>query len=281
MEKYFTKVLILIYLIMVFSIVGHVPLALGVEPDQKFDGFNLQGYSQDGQKSWDVKGDSANIEGTTVKLDNVTANSYGDQKVNVTADKGTIDQANGNMRLEKDVIITGENGTQMMTDSLDWKRDQDLVTTKDKVFIADDKMSVTGKGMDAHPGLKTAMVHEDVTVRVKDNSQPLPGKTLTIDCDGPMTIDQIKGTAVFEDNVVALRDTQELHADRMEVSFDLGMKSIKELVCIGHVQIIQGENKTYADKATYDAVTKKVTLSGRPKLILLTEGDNGIAAFGN
>ena len=65
------------------------------EPDQQFQGFNLQGYTDTGDKSWDVKGDTADINGSEIILSNVNANTYGDQKMNVTAQAGTIDQVNG------------------------------------------------------------------------------------------------------------------------------------------------------------------------------------------
>ena len=67
----------------------------------------------------------------------------------------------------------------------------------------------------------------------------------------------------------------------MEIYFNEGMNDISKLVCSANVVIEQGENQTFADKAVYDAVTKKLVLSGRPKLILLTEGENAITASGN
>ena len=67
----------------------------------------------------------------------------------------------------------------------------------------------------------------------------------------------------------------------MEVYFDSEQSKIKKILCIGNVEIVQGENKTYAQKAEYNASDQKLILTGRPKLILLTEGDGGIATFGN
>jgi len=67
----------------------------------------------------------------------------------------------------------------------------------------------------------------------------------------------------------------------MEIHFDGDMSDIKKIVCIGNVEIIQGENRTYAQRALYDASQSKLILSGRPKLILLTEGENAITSFGN
>ena len=238
--------------------------------DQKFEGFNLQGYNDEGEKAWDVKGDTANIVGTEVELQNVNANAYGEQKMNVTAQTGSIDQVSGNMKLQDDVVITSERGTQLLTDSLNWDKQKDLVTTQDDVLITDSQMTVKGKGMEAQPSLKTAQINEDVTVMVDTEPDPATSKLLTITCDGPMTIDQAKSIAIFEKNVVAIQDDRTLKTDRAEVYFDMEMNTLKEMICIGNVVIIQGENKTYADKATYNAADQKVILTGRPKLIMLT-----------
>jgi len=270
-------------LILLFFLSGKVTAQnVGTEgTDQKFKGFNLEGYTESGQKSWDVVGETADVMGTAVKLSNVVANSYGDQKVNVKAKTGTIDQANGNMQLEEDVIITSETGTQLMTDSLNWNRDKDLVTTEDEVMISNEMYMATGKGMTAQPGLKSAQINEDVTVRVDTEPQRTDDKIVTITSDGPMTIDQTKFVAILEDNVVGVQLDQTLKADRMEIYFNKEMNEIQKMVCIGNVVITQGENQSYAQQAVYDAIDKKLTLTGRPKLIMVTEGGNAITASGN
>jgi len=68
----------------------------------------LQGYTETGAKAWDVKGDTAQVEGTTVHIDKVNANRYGDQQVNLTAQRGQINKETGNIHLEEDVVITAK-----------------------------------------------------------------------------------------------------------------------------------------------------------------------------
>ena len=170
----------------------------------------------------------------------------------------------------------------MITDSLDWDRNEDLVTTPDDVLITGDKMMATGTGMRAQPGLKLAQIHKDVTVIVDTEPEKKgEGKKVTITSDGPMVINQLKSIATFDDNVVAFQDGQTLKADHMEIHFDKEMSGIQKMVCTGNVEIEQGGNRSYAQKAVYIAATKKLTLSGRPKLILLTEGGSLFAASGD
>lgn len=252
------------------------------EADQKFQGFNLQGYTDEGEKSWDVEGDTADILGTEIKLKNVVANSYGERPMNVTADTGTVDQTTGKMVLEDDVVITSDDGSKLMTDFVEWDKEKDLVSSEEEVYIKNESFSATGTGMRAQPGLKNAQLNKDVTVRM-DTAEPetKAPKLLTVTSDGPMVLDQLLLKARFEVNVVAEQDDQTLKADVMEIYFKEGMKDIKEMICVGNVEIIQGENKTYAEKATYNAEDQKLTLSGRPKLILETGGESGITPLGN
>ncbi len=56
-----------------------------------------------------------------------------------------------------------------------------------------------------------------------------------------MVVDQAKGMASFENQVVALKDGQTLKADRLEIYFTPGMKGILKMVCLGNVKAVQGE----------------------------------------
>lgn len=250
------------------------------EAPQQFQGFNLEGYTQNGQKSWDVTGETADIMGNLIKLTNIIANAYGDEKMNLTAQNGTINQANGQMHLQKDVVITTQTGTQMTTDSLDWEREKDLVKTNDAVTITNKDLTATGTGIIAHPNLKTAQMNEDVTVKVKTEPEAIDPKVVTITCDGPLEIDQAKSMAVFNKNVVAVQEGRTLKADKIEMYFDAKTNKIQEMICTGNVSIIQGQNTTYSESAIYKAGEQKLILSGRPKLILFTGGD-GLAPLGN
>ena len=250
---------------------------------QQFEGFNLQGYTETGEKSWDVTGATADVQGSQIKLTDVNANHYGDEKVNLTAKNGVVDQTSGQMHLDTDVVITSDQGQQLKTESLDWDRNKDLVTTNDKVQLTtpDQKMEAVGTGAEMQPGAKKAKLNEDVTVKVNTEPDKAIAKIVTITCDGSLDIDQNKQKAVFHDNVVAVQDDRTLKADKITVVFDAQTKQIKQLICEGNVSIVQGENKTYAEEATYTAADQTLTLKGRPKLILLTNGDKSIASFRN
>jgi LPS export ABC transporter protein LptC/lipopolysaccharide transport protein LptA len=236
---------------------------------QEFEGFNLNGYTDGGEKAWEINGDKANVMDDKVKITNVNANSFGDQSVNLKSKTGSIDKASGDVHLEKDVVITSQEGVTMTTDTLDWRRNESLVSTDDPVEFTDDAMKVTGKGMVAHPNLKTASIQENVKAEVSTKPSNKPSQNMTIESDGPMEMDQVEQKAIFNENVVATEVStgRQLKADKMEVFFDQKAKSIKKLICTGNVSIHQGENVSYANKLIYDGATQKMTLSGSPKLV--------------
>jgi LPS export ABC transporter protein LptC/lipopolysaccharide transport protein LptA len=238
--------------------------------EQEFEGFNLNGYTDGGQKAWEINGDKAKVSDSKVKITNVNANSFGDQNVNLKSKTGSINKTNGDVHLEKDVVITSQEGAKMTTDTLDWKRSEGLVQTKDPVEITNDSLKVTGKGMVAHPDLKTASIQEDVKAHVETTATTTkPSQNISITSDGPMEMDQVDQKAIFNDNVVATEVTsgRQLKADKMEVYFDQKSKGIKKLVCTGNVSVHQGENISYANKLVYDGATQKMVLSGSPKLV--------------
>ncbi len=246
---------------------------------QKFQGFNLQGYDKSGNKTWDVNGETADILDTQVEMTNVDANAYGDQEVNIKARKGTIDKLSGNMVLKDDVVITTDQGDTLTTEELNWERTKDLVYTEEDVLIVNDRMTTTGKGALVHPNQKTAILKEDVTVKVKTEPKKSDSKIMTITCDGPMEFDQVKRELTFNNNVVAEQEGRQLKADKMVIYMDEGMKQLKEMVCTGHVLVSQGENQSYSEKAVYRAADQKMILSGSPKLRIITEGEGSIQSL--
>ncbi len=266
------------------SIVCRADESTGSSPSsQQLQGFNLNSYSNTGEKAWDVNGTKADISDTNIQITNVDANFYGNQQANLTADHGTINKTNGNVNLKDNVVITSKDrGTQMTTDTLDWNRNKDLISTRDPVKIVDEQGVVTGLGMLAHPNLKKAQINKHVKAVVKTSSQDDPdNQTITITSDGPMQMNQVTMYAVFNIHVIAVEAStgRELHCDKMEIWFNQATKKIKKAICTGHVKAIQGPNVSYADQMIYDGETQILTMTGRPKIVFDTGGTKGNGMF--
>jgi lipopolysaccharide export system protein LptA len=106
-------------------------------------------------------------------------------------------------------------------------------------------------------------------------------------------VDYEKNIAIFNNNVKVEKPDMTIYSDRMKIYFtpkkqegDVAAgaagisSSIDRIVASGNVRIVRGENISYSQEAIYTAVDKKITLTGRPQIIIYqTEGAD--AAFGN
>ena len=263
------------------------------EAEQKMENFSFCGYTQKGMKSWEVKGNSADIFSDIVRLTSVNANVYGEEEnINLVSDKGTYDKALQKMHLEDNVVVTTETGGRLTTDSLDWDKVTQKVTTEDMVHIEKQNIKAIAKGLEGQPDLKKVHLKENVQVEIEDQAQllgqpqaPDEGKNkqpTIITCDGPLEIDYDKEIATFNRNVKADQGEQgQMYADTMEAYFDFKNKKVIRIRSTGNVKIVKGENTSYSDEAVYSAVDKKMTLTGRPRLVIYSEDKLIDAPIGN
>jgi lipopolysaccharide assembly outer membrane protein LptD (OstA) len=138
--------------------------------------------------------------------------------------------------------------------------------------------------------LKKVYLKENVQVEVEEQAQLLSETVVgqknkqptIITCDGPLEIDYDKEIATFNNNVKADQGEQgQMYADKMEAYFEFKNKKILRLKSIGNVKIVKGENTSYSDEAVYSAQDKKMTLTGRPRLVIYSEDKLIDAPTGN
>jgi len=290
-------------LIFLFLVSACAAPAADQESDQQIDDFSLVGYGDRGKKSWDLAGKTADIFTDEVKLKDVDGNLYGkEEDVNLTAKTGNFNKKNGKVHLEKDVVITTSKGAKLTTDSMDWDRNKQLVTTEDQVNIAKDNMQIVATGAHGEPNLKKIALNKDVTVNINptENSpakpeEPQVKEKIIITCDGALEVDYDKNIATFNKNVKVDRADSQIYSDIMYLYFSsgkdtkradksanlMGNNKIDKIVARGHVRIVRGENTSYSDEAVYTASDRKITLTGRPKLVFYSTEDLKNASFGN
>lgn len=266
------------------------------DSDQQINDFSLSGYGEKGKKTWDIAGKSADIFDDIIKLNDITGRLYGNEEIKLTADKGDFNKVQGNIHLEQDVVITTSSGAKLTTDSLDWDRKNNIVSTKDKVNIIKDNMITQAQGATGVPDLSKVNLEKEVKVEIlpdKEKTNPEStgnGKTV-ITCDGSLAIDYEKNFATFNDNVKVNRQDLQIYSDKMDMYFNknaagqdksptiMGGK-IDKVVARGNVRIVRGENISYSDEAVYSGLDKKITLLGKPKLVIYSTEEMS-ASFGN
>ncbi len=267
--------------------------------DQQISDFSIAGYGEKGKKTWDLKGESADILEQTVKLKNLTGQLYGaDENVTLVADKGDFNRSSGTVHLEDNVVITTTSGARLTTDSLDWDRQKQVVSTPDQVNIQKENMVTVATGATGHPNLNTMTLEKNVTVTMTPaeltgaapEAAPAAGTgqdRIVITCDGPLDIDYQKNMARFNNNVKAEKEDSTIYADAMELYFGKNMDAkpkaeasgsfsnskIDKIVCLGNVKIVRGENVSYCEEAVYNAADQKISLRGKPKLVIYSTED--------
>ena len=262
------------------------------ESDQQINDFSLSGYGEKGKKSWEIFGKSADVFTEDVQLDDVIGNLYGeDEDVKLTGDKGKFNKENGQLRLEDNVVITTSSGARLTTDSLEWDRKKQVVSTDDPVNIERDNMIAVAIGVTGEPNLSKVSLEKDVRVDIKPDQGQGNEEKIIITCDGPLEIEYEKNIATFYNNVKVEREDSTIYGDRLDIYFSTIDSSdsppgfmhnkIEKIVAKGNVKIVRDENVSYSQEAVYTLVDKKIILSGRPKLVISSTGDFDDASFGN
>ncbi|MFA6218059.1 MAG: LPS export ABC transporter periplasmic protein LptC [Candidatus Omnitrophota bacterium] len=266
--------------------------------DQQIMDFSLSGFGEKGKKNWDLSGKSADIVTDDVKMKDVVGNLYGEaENIRLTADKGSYNKSDGNVELQENVLISTSTGAKMTTDSLNWDRKNQLVTTKAPVNIERDNIIASALGAIGQPNLNRVSLKKDVQVEINQSvrSPEVPQKAavknkIMVTCDGSLEIDYQRNIATFSDNVKVETADGSIYSDVMEVYFiksenqeepkavkaDLPAGAMTSQVDIikayGNVTIVRGDNISNSDEAVYSASDNKITLSGKPKLVIYSEG---------
>jgi len=256
--------------------------------DEMLSSFSVSGYTKGGKKQWDLAGKSADIMAEEIKLTDVTSKIYGKKtQMKIVADEGSLNRIDNNVHLEKNVKATTDDGATLTTDSLDWDAQKELLTSDAPVEIERGMMKARGRGLIAQPVSNLVQLKKDVTVELSleeaSDSAQKQGPTI-ITCDGSLEVEYENNLAIFQDNVKVEDVRGEIFADKMNVHFSAqeqddkqlaGMEGmgIEKVVATGNVEIHRGANITYSQKAVYDTDTGKLTLTGRPKLVIYSTED--------
>ena len=225
--------------------------------------FSFSKYTTAGNKEIEIEGDSADVFTKNVVLKNVIAKAYAEESpVTITADRGNIDKTTSKIRLEKNVVATTENGTRLLTETLDILPGKKSLETRAQAEVKRDNISIEGLGAQGDSRLKKVKFKKKVTVVVK-NPESKSGVPTVITCDGPLVVDYEKNIARFHDNVLAEDERGKLRADLMDVYYDKKSRRVSKIVAVGNVVVENTDgNQTFSDNVTYLAEEGRIILGG-------------------
>lgn len=243
----------------------------GTQVEQKMLTFTIDGRSSQGAKQWHLEGNSAEIVGDNIHLNDLKAVAYGDVTVRLTSDKGIYRKDKGVVELMGNVIVKADDGTLLTTESASWSQNSKDISTEDEVKIERQGMSARGKGGWANSDKKKAKLKRNVIVAMEPHT--------TVTCDGAMDVSYDDNKAVFNKNVEVVDMDGKMFADRLTVNFDRASKKLAEVVAEGHVKVKRGRSYTLSEKAIYKDSTKSAQLLGRPQIIIDPQELDDLNAF--
>jgi LPS export ABC transporter protein LptC len=286
------KAALAIFVFFFFFAAGFLPVnaqpSSEQQPQQQMSDFSLSGFGDQGKKSWDLAGKSADIGAEVIKLKSITGNFYGEKEnVLLSAVRGDFNRSVGNIHLEENVVVKSTSGAVLTTDSLDWDREKQLVSTHAPVKLERMDVIITGTGAKGFPDLNKVTLEKNVTVNIKTQSKgkaEAEKKNIFIFCDGPMRVDYQKNIATFNNNVRVKTEDGDIESDLMDVYFintggspagsglddiaSMGKSNISKIFAQGNVKITRESNVAYCYEAEYSALEHRITLQGNPRLVI-------------
>lgn len=261
------------------------PVAIPVNPDatQAMSGFTLTGYKQDGAKQWELHGQGASADGDIVTIHKPDGIGHDPtRKAYLTASSAQVDQKTRHVRLEHDVTIHTSDGLWFTAPVLHWIPDKDEVATDQPVRMEAAHMLLRGRGMTGLTQLKQATILKDIelVLNPSDNEPETgPRKQVVITCDGPLHFDYEHSIATFENNVHVKDPNGDLYSDKLVAHLDAATHTIRYAEATGNVMIHQQQNTATSERAVYEPGIGKITLVGRPSLLLFPSDETPGAAL--
>jgi len=250
--------------------------------------FTLTGYGKNGVTTWKLNGQGAVLEGQIVTVQHPDAIGFQPGRTAyVTASIAQINQENRHIRMEHDVTMHTSDGMWLASPIMYWMPDQNQVATDQAVRIESDHMLLHGRGLNALTQLKEATLLRDIemVLNPSDHEKALPGlsavgargetrKQVTITCDGPLAFDYEHNIATFEHNVHVNDPSGDLYSDKLIAYINQDTHTIRYAEAIGRVRILQpNRNTATSERAVYEPAIGKITLVGKPGLVLYPKND--------
>ncbi|UCG35003.1 MAG: LPS export ABC transporter periplasmic protein LptC [Candidatus Omnitrophota bacterium] len=210
--------------------------------------FYLSDCTEDGVREWELKGDSAIVGNEYVDIDKMDATYFSSEDtIKVKSQKAKIDRKSMDVQLENDVCVETEGGIKLITDSLCWQRNDDLVETEDWVEVQRDTAQIKARGLYADTNFKNVCFKKDVEGVFMGEEK---NDVITINCIGPLEVQYNEGKAVFYNNVEVQKEEGRLCSDKAIVFFDDEAKKIRKIVSEGNVKMVRDGDIAFGEEGS-------------------------------
>ena len=241
-------------------------------------GFTLTGYEEDGSKRWTMNGEGASVTDDIVTIHHPDAVGYDPLRTAfLTASAAQMRQADRHVRLEHEVTIHTTDGLWFASPVLHWMPDRNEVATDTAVRIETDHMLLRGREAQGFTQLKHVTIERDIELVLNPTDHDAAGggpKQVTITCDGPLQFDYEHNIATFEQNVHVQDPSGDLYSDTLVAYLNQTSHTIRYAEATGRVRIHQNQNTALSERAIYEPGIGKITLVGKPSLLLYPSGES-------
>lgn len=204
-----------------------------IAKDQVIEHFVLEGFDDNGNRIWELVGDSAHI----------------DEQQDVF--------------IEKNVVLTLQESTKIRTDKVLWQNKKSQFVTNQSVKVHHDQVEITGSGALGRMDQKFVQINQNIRMLINAGT--------IITCRGPLRIHQSENRIVLYRDVWILDERGAVSSDRMDAYYDTEARQVIAVIARGNVRVSRGEDVTYSDTAIYDARTGSVKLEGAPEIDIRSE----------
>ena len=229
----------------------------------------LSSYTASGDKNWDVWAKSASMvpNKEDMILDQPKGVLYekGGRKLKFQAKEGLYNPNEGDVSLEKDVVLNDFDGSEVRTSKMFWNSKDEILEMKEDVEISKEKSVITGRNLSIEKGKDIGILRENVKIKSLNEDRNLHPSIIT--CSGKMEVNYKHGYVELFDEVVVSDPHLNLQADYMKVFLDGDTRKVDKVICKGAVRASQDAKRALSDYAEYQVEDEIVYLTGNPRIL--------------
>lgn len=228
--------------------------------------------SREGNRDWELFADRATgSEGEgNWDLQQVRVQFYSNQKMEfvVTGNRGRIDSATRDLRIEGDVRTKSANGYTFETSEIDYQAEERFLSSRSRVKVTGPKddqggqLFVTGGQLESRVDAEEILIRGGVTARRALGR----GRTFTVE-SGRLKLSGQNTSAHFSDQVRIEVDSMRIEGPEAKFVYRSGTDFLRSVLIQGGVKVSDIDKYATAETVRFDPELNQFVLSGGPRLV--------------
>jgi LPS export ABC transporter protein LptC len=228
--------------------------------------------SREGNRDWELFADQATgSEGEgNWELQKVKVQFYSNSKMEfvVTGDKGRIDAATRDLKIEGNVRTKSANGYTFETSEIDYSAQKRFLSSRSKVQVLGPKdqqggqLMVTGGQLESQVDAKEILIKNGVTARRILEK----GRTFVVQ-SGRLKLSGQNTSAHFTNQVQIEVDSMRIEGPEAHFEYRTGTDFLRSVLIRGGVKVSDIDKYATAETVRFDPELNQFVLSGGPRLV--------------